>query len=56
MAVSGMNESAGMSPRGASNWRNNTASQNMLLNIFFVHHYSAAAEHGSDFRNPVERS
>jgi hypothetical protein len=30
---------------------------NMFLNIFFVHHNStAAAEHGSDFRNPGERS
>jgi hypothetical protein len=28
----------------------------MFLNIFFVHHSStAAAEHGSDFRNPGER-
>src|SRR4029077_7628186 len=46
-----------MSRRGASNWRDNTASQNMFLNIFFVHHNStAAAEHGSDFRNPGERS
>jgi hypothetical protein len=43
-----------MSRRGASNWRGNTASQNMFLNIFFVHHNStAAAEHGSDFRDPV---
>jgi hypothetical protein len=38
---------------GASTWRDNTAGQNMFLNIFFVHHSStAAAEHGSDFRNP----
>ena len=30
---------------------------NMFLNIFFVHRNStAAAEHGSDFRNPGERS
>jgi hypothetical protein len=28
-----------------------SASRNMFLNIFFVHHNSiAAAEHGSDFR------
>jgi hypothetical protein len=41
----------------ASNWRDNTASQNMFLNIFVVHHNSTAAtEHGSDFRNPGERS
>ena len=41
---------------GASNWRDNTASQNMFLNIFFVDHSStAAAEHGSDFRDPGER-
>jgi hypothetical protein len=49
MAVSG-HEWVG---EAASNWRDNTASQNMFLNIFFVHHNStAAAEHGSDFRNP----
>src|SRR6202040_743432 len=46
-----------MSRRGASNWPDNTASQNMFLNIFFVDHSStAAAEHGSDFRNSGERS
>jgi hypothetical protein len=46
-----------MSRSGASNWHDNTASQNMFLNIFFVHHNStAAAEHGSDFRNPGERT
>src|SRR5882757_3797676 len=45
-----------MSRRGASNWRDNTASQNMFLNIFFIHHNStAAAEHGSDCRNPGEQ-
>jgi hypothetical protein len=39
-----------MSRRGAFNWRDNTASQNMFLNIFFPHHKStAAAEHRSDF-------
>jgi hypothetical protein len=29
--------------RGASNWRDNTASQNMFWNIFFVHHIFTAA-------------
>jgi len=32
-----------MSRRGAFNGRDNTASQNMFLNIFFVHHNSTAA-------------
>jgi hypothetical protein len=39
-----------MGRRGASNWRDNAASQNMFLNIFVVHHNSTAAtEHGLIF-------
>jgi hypothetical protein len=53
MAVSG-HEWVG---EAAHNWRDNTASQNMFLNIFAVHHNSTAAtEHGSGFRNPGKRS
>ena len=41
----------------AFNWRDNAASQTMFLNILLVHHTSAAAaEPGSDFRSPRERS
>src|SRR6478735_6619989 len=40
-----------MSRQGGSDRHDNTASQNMFFNIFFVHHNStAAAEHRSDLR------
>jgi hypothetical protein len=45
-----------MSQRGASNWRDDAASQNMFLNILVIHHNSTATtEHGSDFLQSGER-
>jgi hypothetical protein len=37
-----------MSRRSASNWRDSAASQNIFLNIFFVHHNSPAARRSMD--------